>query len=164
MDYLWTPWRYAYVTTADKIEGCLFCRTRDESDNRKAMVIWRGEHCLAMLNAFPYCSGHILIAPYEHVDQLDKLASAAAREMMDVMQRMETALRQTYLPDGINFGMNLGRAAGAGIAQHIHMHGMPRWYGDTSFITTVSETRVLPEALDVTWERLRKAMKRSISV
>jgi ATP adenylyltransferase len=158
MDYLWTPWRYAYITTADKAEGCLFCRTRAESDDRKALVLYRGEFCLVMLNAFPYSSGHVLIAPYAHIEQLDKLEPDACREMMSLMQRMETAFRRIYTPDGINFGMNLGRAAGAGIAGHIHMHGLPRWFGDTSFITTVAETRVLPETLESTWERLRAAL------
>jgi|SRR5581483_1450233 len=158
MDYLWTPWRYAYVSTADKVEGCLFCRTRTASDDREAMVLYRGEFCLVMLNAFPYSSGHVLIAPYAHLDQLDKLEPDACREMMSLMQRMETVFRRVYNPDGVNFGMNLGRAAGAGIASHIHMHGLPRWFGDTSFITTVSETRVLPEALETTWEKLRAAL------
>jgi ATP adenylyltransferase len=157
MDYLWTPWRYRYVTTADKVEGCLFCRT-PEADDRKALVIYRGRSCLVMLNAFPYTSGHVMIAPYAHVGQLDKLETPAAQEMMGLMQRVESALRSVYSPDGVNFGMNLGRAAGAGIAGHIHMHGLPRWFGDTSFLTTTAETRVLPEALEVTWERLREAL------
>ncbi len=158
MDYLWTPWRYSYVSTADKIEGCLFCRIRAESDDRKAFILHRGRHCLVMLNAFPYSSGHILVAPYAHVDQLDKLDSAACMEMISLMQRVESAFRRVYAPDGVNFGMNLGRAAGAGIASHLHMHGLPRWFGDTSFITTTAETRVLPEALETTWEKLREAL------
>jgi ATP adenylyltransferase len=158
MDYLWTPWRYAYVSTADKVEGCLFCHTRAANNDRKAMILHRGEFCLVMLNAFPYSSGHVLIAPYAHVDQLDKLEPAACAEMMILMQRMESVFRQVYQPDGINFGMNLGRAAGAGIAGHIHMHGLPRWFGDTSFITSVAETRVVPEALETTWEKLRAGL------
>ena len=108
-----------------------------------------------MLNAFPYTSGHVMIAPRAHVARLDELGIAAAAEMMSLMQRLDTALRNLYSPDGLNFGMNLGRAAGAGIANHIHMHALPRWFGDTSFITATAETRVLPEALEVTWERLR---------
>jgi ATP adenylyltransferase len=158
MDYLWTPWRYAYVSTADKVEGCLFCRSWSAQDDRKAMVVHRGRFCLVMLNAFPYSSGHVMIAPCAHVDQLDKLEAAACAEMMELMQRIETAFRKVYKPDGINFGMNLGRAAGAGIASHIHMHALPRWFGDTSFVTTVAETRVLPESLETTWDKLRASL------
>ncbi len=158
MDYLWTPWRYAYVSTAGQIEGCLFCRTRAATDDREARILHRGQFCLVMLNAFPYSSGHVLIAPYAHVDQLDKLESAASAEMMALMQRMASVFRRVYTPDGINFGMNLGRAAGAGIASHIHVHGLPRWFGDTSFITAVAETRVIPESLETTWEKLRAGL------
>ena len=160
MDYLWTPWRYAYVSNPDSIQGCLFCRTLAETDDRKALVVLRGDHCFVMLNGFPYASGHVLIAPYTHIDQLDRLESAAAQEMVGLMQRMESVMRQVYTPDGINFGMNLGRAAGAGVAGHIHMHGLPRWFGDTSFITVTAETRMIPEALETTWERLRSALQK----
>jgi ATP adenylyltransferase len=159
MDYLWTPWRYRYVSAANKVEGCLFCNTWAASDDRQALVLHRGQHCLIMLNAYPYTSGHVMIAPRAHVDRLQDLAPEAAQEMMSLMQRMESALRQAYSPEGINFGMNLGRAAGAGIASHIHMHGLPRWFGDASFITTVAETRIVPEDLETTWEKLRAALR-----
>ncbi len=156
MDYLWTPWRFAYITGAGKTPGCLFCEQAKANDDRKALIIHRGQHCFIMLNAFPYTNGHVMIAPYEHVDQLAKLSAAAATEMMALTQRMETALRAVYHPDGLNLGMNLGRAAGAGVADHIHMHVLPRWVGDSNFMTPVGETRVLPEDLATTYEKLKK--------
>ncbi len=155
MDYLWTPWRYSYVSTpAGKSAGCLFCEKSQEADDRQAFILYRGQHCYVLLNAFPYTSGHVMIAPYQHLDQLDKLPAEAAAEMMSLMQRLESALRCVYKPGGLNIGMNMGAAAGAGVAGHIHAHVLPRWVADTNFMTAVAETRVLPEALETTWERL----------
>jgi ATP adenylyltransferase len=114
-------------------------------------------NCYICLNAFPYTSGHVMVIPFEHVDELQKLSRDAAREMMDLSQRTETVLRSLYHPDGINLGMNIGSAAGAGVAGHIHMHVLPRWVADANFMTVVGETRVLPESLETTWARMRKA-------
>jgi len=158
MDYLFTPWRYAYVTTAGKTPGCLFCEQAGLGDDRKALIVYRGRRCYIMLNAFPYTSGHVLIAPYEHVDELAKVSAETANEIMALLRRMETVLRAAYHPDGINLGMNLGAAAGAGVAAHIHMHVLPRWVGDTSFLTTVGETRIAPEDLATTYEKLKKQL------
>ena len=162
MDYLWTPWRYAYITGAKEAQGCVFCHSKDEQDDRKAGIVHRGEHCYICLNAFPYTSGHVMVIPYEHLDELRKLPREAAREMMDLCQRTETVLRNLYHPEGINLGMNIGAAAGAGIAGHVHMHVLPRWIADANFMTVVGETRVLPEALDVTWERMKKEFERQL--
>lgn len=156
MDYLWTPWRYAYITGAKEGENCIFCHKAEESDDRKAWIVHRGTHCYICLNAFPYTSGHVMVIPFEHIDELQKLPREAADEMMELCQRSETVLRNLYRPDGINLGMNIGAAAGAGVAGHIHMHVLPRWIADANFMSVVGETRVLPEALDVSWERLRK--------
>ena len=161
MDYLWTPWRYTYITSTKEAPGCVFCHSKDEKDDRKAGIVYRGEHCYICLNAFPYTSGHVMVIPYEHLDELRKLPEDAAHEMMDLCQRTETVLRTLYHPDGINLGMNIGAAAGAGIAGHVQMHVLPRWIADANFMTVVGETRVLPESLDVTWERMRKAFERS---
>jgi ATP adenylyltransferase len=158
MDYLFTPWRYHFVTTAGKTPGCLFCDVIAANDDKKGYVVYRGRHCFVMLNAFPYTSGHVMIVPYAHVDELRKLDTAGADEMMAIAQKVETALRSLYSPDGLNLGMNIGKAAGAGIAAHIHMHALPRWFGDTNFMTVVSETRVLPESLDATYHRIKKAL------
>jgi ATP adenylyltransferase len=158
MDYLWTPWRYAYIATAGKHDGkpdgCIFCELPKLPD-ADAMIVHRGEHCFVILNSFPYTSGHVMVVPFAHVDQLQKLPEAAAQEMMALSQKMEGVLRQVYTPDGINLGMNVGRAAGAGVAGHIHMHVLPRWFGDTNFMTVTGESRVLPESLEQTYERLK---------
>lgn len=158
MDYLWTPWRYAYVSAAEKATGCVFCDLVKQNDDEKALIVYRGERCFIILNRFPYTPGHVMIVPYAHLDELRKLTSEAASEMIALAQRMETVLRELYHPDGINLGMNIGKAAGAGIAGHIHMHVLPRWVADANFMSVVGETRVLPETLDVTWARIRKAM------
>lgn len=155
MDYLFTPWRYAYITTADKAPECVFCAQAREKDDAKALIVHRGEHCFVILNTFPYTSGHVMIAPYEHLDQLQKLSSPAAQEMMVLMQKLEGILRQLYHPDGLNMGMNLGKAAGAGVAGHIHMHVLPRWVADANFVSVIGETRILPEALATTYQRIR---------
>jgi ATP adenylyltransferase len=155
MDYLWTPWRYTYVSNADKIGGCVFCERAKWNDDRKALIVHRAEHCFIILNAFPYTSGHVMVVPYEHVDELQRLSRAAAAEMMLLTQRMETVFRKLYHPNGVNLGMNIGKAAGAGIAGHIHMHVLPRWVADANFMSVVGETRVLPEDLETTWERIR---------
>jgi ATP adenylyltransferase len=158
MDYLFTPWRYSYIITAGKTPGCLFCEQAGLGDDHKALIVYRGRHCFIMLNAFPYTSGHVLIAPYQHVDELAKVSSEAASEIMALTRRMETVLRAAYHPDGINLGMNLGSAAGAGVAGHVHMHVLPRWLGDTSFLTTVGETRIAPEDLATTYDKLKKQL------
>jgi ATP adenylyltransferase len=123
-----------------------------------AGLIVRGKHCYICLNAYPYTSGHVMIMPYAHLDRLAALPMDAAHELIDLSQRTERALQQVYSPHGFNFGLNIGKAAGAGVAGHLHMHAMPRWAGDTNFMTTVAETRVLPEDLASTWKRLREAL------
>jgi ATP adenylyltransferase len=157
MDYLWTPWRYAYVTGAESKSACIFCNAPKESD-QQARIVHHGAHCYIILNTFPYTNGHVMIVPYAHLDELRKLPTDAAQEMMSLSQRLEMVLRHLYAPDGINLGMNIGKAAGAGVAGHIHMHILPRWVADANFVSVIGETRVLPEALDVTWERIRKAL------
>jgi ATP adenylyltransferase len=159
MDYLWTPWRYAYVTTAPKISECIFCDLPKLGDDAQAHIVHRGQHCYIVLNTYPYTPGHVMIVPFAHLDELQKLPSAAAHEMMDLSQRMEKVLRQLYTPDGVNLGMNIGKAAGAGVAGHIHMHALPRWVADANFVSVIGETRILPETLELTYERLRGALQ-----
>ena len=160
MDYLWTPWRYAYVTGAEKTSGCIFCEMLKAGDDEKVRIAYRGQHNFVILNTFPYTPGHVMIVPYAHVDELRKLSAEAAREMMALSQRMEGVLRDLYRPDGVNLGMNIGKAAGAGVAGHIHMHALPRWVADANFVSVIGETRMLPETLDVTWSRIREALSR----
>jgi len=158
MDYLWTPWRYTYVSSTEKIDGCVFCNLVKQNDDEKALITFRGERCFVVLNRYPYTPGHVMIVPYAHLDELQKLPREAANEMMALSQRMEGVLRELYRPDGVNLGMNIGKAAGAGIAGHIHMHALPRWVADANFLSVVGETRILPETLEVTWKRLRQAL------
>jgi ATP adenylyltransferase len=163
VDYLWSPWRYRYVSSgaapSSEPSECLFCSKAASSDDRANLVVLRAEHNFILLNLYPYTSGHLMIAPYAHVASLQDAEPAALEEMMRLARRADAALRQLYKPDGMNLGMNLGACAGAGVAGHIHMHVLPRWCGDASFMTTISETRVLPEELTVTWERLREALR-----
>jgi ATP adenylyltransferase len=158
MDYLWTPWRYAYVSSTEKNAGCVFCEAEKEKDDEKARIVHRGKSCFIILNTFPYTPGHVMVVPYAHLDELQKLPTDAANEMIALSQRMETVLRELYHPDGVNLGMNIGKAAGAGIAGHIHMHVLPRWVADSNFMTVVGETRVLPETLDTTWRRMKESI------
>jgi len=160
MDYLWTPWRYAYVSGAERTTGCVFCNAVTLGDDEKMLIAYRGKHCYVILNAYPYTPGHVLIVPYAHLDELQKLPAEAAGEMMALSQKMESVLRELYHPDGINLGMNIGKAAGAGIAGHIHMHVLPRWVADANFLSVVGETRLLPETLEVTWKRMKEALAR----
>ena len=160
MDYLWTPWRYAYVSSAEKSSGCVFCNAVKAGNDEAARIVYRGKNCFVILNAYPYTPGHVMIVPYAHLDELQKLPPEAANEMMALSQRMESVLRQLYTPDGVNLGMNIGKAAGAGIAGHIHMHVLPRWVADANFLSVVGETRVLPETLDETWTRMTQALRK----
>ncbi|MGA7686126.1 MAG: HIT domain-containing protein [Terriglobales bacterium] len=157
MDYLWTPWRYAYVSGAEPATGCIFCEAPKQSDEQ-ALIVHRGKHCYVILNKYPYTNGHVMVVPYAHLDELQKLPVEAANEMMALTQRMEGVLRSLYRPDGLNLGMNIGKAAGAGVAGHIHMHVLPRWVADANFMSVIGETRVLPESLEVTWTRIRGAL------
>jgi ATP adenylyltransferase len=160
MDRIWTPWRYAYITEASGSEesACIFCDKPKATDDAANLIVKRFEHCFVILNAFPYTNGHAMIVPYTHVDELRKLSTGAANELMAVSQHMEAVLRKLYKPEGINLGMNIGRAAGAGIAGHIHMHILPRWTADANFMSVVAETRVLPETLQVTYQRMREVV------
>jgi ATP adenylyltransferase len=157
MDYLWTPWRFAFVT-GEKASGCIFCDLPKLGDDEKAGIVYRGQHCFIILNAFPYTSGHVMVVPFLHLDELQKLPVAVAHEMIELTQRMERVLRQAYRPEGINLGMNIGKAAGAGVAGHVHMHVLPRWAADSNFLSVVGETRILPETLDQTYAKLKAAL------
>ena len=155
MDFLWTPWRYAYVVSSNKSPACPFCEAFQRSDDRNTGVMYRAQRCFIIINTFPYTSGHVMIVPNQHLDELIKLPRETAQEMMVLAQRMEGILREVYQPDGINLGINVGKAAGAGVAGHIHMHVLPRWVADSNFMTVVGETRMLPESLETTYDRLK---------
>ncbi len=156
MDYLWTPWRYSYVSTVDKTDGCVFCDLLAAGDDEKALIVHRGQHNFIVLNAFPYTCGHVMVVPYEHVDRLNLLLRGRRRRNDGACHDGSKAvLTDLYQPSGINLGMNIGKAAGAGVAGHIHMHVLPRWMADANFMTVVGETRVLPESLEETYRRVK---------
>jgi ATP adenylyltransferase len=155
MDHLWSPWRYPYVSGGTHRDVCIFCEmASDPAQDREHLVLHRGRFNLIVLNRFPYTSGHVMVAPYQHVATLTELDAETLAEMMGLARKMEAALRDAYRPDGYNLGMNLGRSAGAGIADHLHLHVLPRWSGDVNFMTSVSDTRVLPENLNTSYEKL----------
>lgn len=137
-------------------EGCVFCSAQSMPDGSENLIIFRGERAFVILNRFPYTSGHLMIVPFEHVPTLEDLNAETRAEMMEITTQSIRVLREAYKPEGFNIGMNIGEIAGAGIADHVHTHIVPRWAGDTNFMTTLGETRVLPEALDVTYKRLRE--------
>lgn len=185
MDRLWTPWRYAYITGGKKDarkgvpealdawpgdQECVFCNMIAAADwavshgmpaveaEQAIHLLERGKSCFLVLNGFPYNNGHLMAVPYQHEASLAELPLSTAEEMMRLARRAERAIRQVYRPDGLNLGLNLGESAGAGVAAHLHLHALPRWSGDTNFMTVVGETRILPEMLDASWERLRQAL------
>ena len=158
MDRLWSPWRAKYIATGVDSEGssCVFCRLALETENDEAnFVLHRATNAFVALNLYPYITGHLLVVPYQHLGDLGSTPKEITDELMDLTKRSEAALRKVYSPPGFNIGMNLGAAAGAGIADHIHLHILPRWSGDTNFMTSVADTRVIPESLETTYSRLR---------
>lgn len=158
MERLWTPWRMQYVTTADRTPGCFLCVTAAEDRDAENLIVARGERAFVILNRYPYNTAHTLIAPYAHHGDLATLDPATASEMMALTQRLVDALKREYDPDGFNIGLNLGRIAGAGLPDHLHTHVVPRWAGDTNFMTTTGDVKVMPETLDQTYERVRRAL------
>ena len=160
MDYLWTPWRYSFIKSAGKegkgkVPGCVLCRALEAGDDAGTFILHRGDHNFVILNRDPYTNGHLMIAPLAHGGDLGKVPAATLGEMMMLCQKAQQAMKEIYQPDGFNIGMNLGRMAGAGVADHVHLHVLPRWGGDTAFVTTTAETRLLPEDLAQTYEKLK---------
>jgi ATP adenylyltransferase len=156
MDYLWSPWRFRYVSEGTKRDGCAFCEMIrcDPARDRESYILHRARLNFVFLNLYPYTTGHILVAPYAHVAYLSDLGRESLQEMISLTRSVEGALAAVYHADGYNMGMNLGKCAGAGVADHLHLHFLPRWMGDTNFMSVVSETRVLPEDLSVTYDKL----------
>ena len=155
MQRLWSPWRLEYVTGDSKpATGCVFCEA-PRPPHPDSLIVFQGTTGYVILNKFPYNNGHLMVVPHRHVDSLAGLAPAELHELAALAQLSEAALREAYQPQGINMGINLGRPAGAGIVDHLHLHAVPRWTGDANFMTVIGETRVLPESLDATARRLR---------
>src|SRR4051794_8317553 len=161
MDRLWSPWRYRYVSKAEPSDACIFCVKSQSDQDEENLIVWRGKLNFALLNLYPYTSGHLMVAPYQHVATLEEAPEETVLEMMALTRTAQRHLRQIYRPSGYNLGMNIGESAGAGVAGHIHMHVLPRWSGDANFMTTVAETRVIPEDLSTAWRKLRDAFHSS---
>lgn len=161
LEHIWSGWRAAYVTGATGEqdgagEGCLFCGLA-ELDDTEAYILERGTDTFTVLNAYPYTSGHVMVAPFRHTADVEALTTAEGAAMFAALQRAVTAMKKAFSAEGINIGANLGRVAGAGVPGHVHVHALPRWAGDTNFMTTIADARVLPEDLRTTWEKLRDA-------
>jgi ATP adenylyltransferase len=159
MEHLWSPWRLAYITGAAQATGCVFCAALTDSD-AEPLIVHRGRTCFVILNLFPYNNGHLMVIPNRHIATLASATAEELTELIDLTRRAEIALTEAYAPHGLNMGINLGKPAGAGILDHVHMHVVPRWSGDTNFMTVVGRTRVLPEELPVTAAKLRPVFER----
>ncbi len=157
MEHIWSPWRMQYMRDPHIPKGCIFCNAVKQQDDGSSLIVARGERAFVILNRYPYTSGHVMVVPYQHVGTLAQLEKATLSELMDLINQSICAINDVYHPEGYNVGANLGAVAGAGIAQHVHFHVVPRWGGDTNFMTTVGEARVLPEELCDTVRHLKQA-------
>jgi len=161
LDHLWAPWRSTYVAGGPVAQGCLFCRVARGRQDRAHLVLARRPHALLMLNRFPYNPGHLMVAVARHAARFEQLRAEEHGDLMELVVLAERALATEYRPDGVNYGANVGRVAGAGFPGHLHLHLVPRWDGDTNFMPVLGATKVLPESLARTWTRLRKAVRAS---
>lgn len=159
MQHLWAPWRMQYLLSDDKPEGCIFCSKVGEERDKENAILYRGRHTFVMLNAYPYNPGHLMVIPYAHVGSLVDLSEETGNELMAVTRLAVRVLNRAMSPEGMNVGVNQGRSAGAGIADHVHQHVVPRWGGDTNFMTTVGEVKVLPELVTETYAKLAPLFK-----
>lgn len=162
MDHLWTPWRSTYITGKHDKSACIFCNAAASSDDEQNLVVHRAKHNFVILNRYPYTSGHLMIAPYHHVSRLQALDEEVTCEMMQLARTAEAVIEQAYNPNGLNIGLNLGEAAGAGIEQHLHLHALPRWKGDANFMTSIGNTRIVPELLDETYRKLKAGFAKTL--
>jgi ATP adenylyltransferase len=159
-EHLHAPWRMEYIEKAGKpAAGCIFCEKPRQQCDRENYLVYRGQYCFIILNVFPYNNGHLMVIPYQHTARLEELALETMTEMMAMARLAIRALKHAMSPDGFNLGMNIGRTAGAGIAEHVHLHVVPRWNGDTNFMPVIGNTRVLPESLERTWEKIVAAFE-----
>jgi len=157
MDYLWSPWRMEYIKGEKKPNQCVFCEMLKQNQDKEMLILARGERAFIVLNRYPYNNGHLMVVPYEHKASLNDLDAETRFEIMELLNRVEAMLDNEYHPDGINMGINIGAAAGAGVAEHLHFHVIPRWNGDVNFMGSVALTRVLPEDLEQTYLRMQTA-------
>lgn len=157
MDQLWAPWR-AKLFENHKSDGCIFCELPQQEDDEKTLILYRGKEAFIIMNAYPYASGHLMIVPFRHASRLSELTSDERQEIIDLTAMCEDVLTQGMKPEGFNVGFNLGRSAGAGVDKHLHCHIVPRWVGDTNFMPTLGETRVINESLEATYIKIKELM------
>jgi ATP adenylyltransferase len=158
MERLWAPWRMQYIEAGDRVEGCIFCTLPAAGRDEENHILLRGQTAFIILNAFPYSNGHLMVTPFQHTADLDDLSDAEMLEMMALTRRAVHLLKTAFKPDGFNIGINMGRVAGAGIADHVHIHVVPRWNGDTNFMPVLGDVRVIPESLSVVYHRLKQCL------
>ncbi|MGQ9832578.1 MAG: HIT family protein [Candidatus Villigracilaceae bacterium] len=161
MKHLWSPWRMRYIQNHEKESDCIFCVALKQADDAQNLIIARGQGAFVILNKFPYTSGHLMVAPFDHQPSLELLTPEVRAEMMELVTQALRVLRKIYKPQAFNVGANIGEAAGAGVPGHVHIHVVPRWAGDTNFMSTLAETRVLPESLEETWKRVQAGWLRA---
>jgi len=153
MKALWAPWRMDYILS-DKTGGCLFCELPKQDRDRENLILYRSSHNFVIMNRYPYNNGHIMVVPYLHVPSLDSLTDEAMLDFMKVTQHAVSSVKRAFMPEGFNIGINIGKIAGAGMEEHLHLHMVPRWAGDTSFMTVFDEVRVIPEHVMSTYDKL----------
>ncbi|MBD3288626.1 HIT domain-containing protein [candidate division KSB1 bacterium] len=156
MDTLWAPWRIEYIVRKKENDDCIFCKKPEEDADQKNLILFRGEHCYVIMNYYPYNNGHLMVVPYQHTSKMTDLTTEGSMEMMSLLSRCVTVLEKTMMPNGFNIGMNLGKIAGAGVKDHLHFHVVPRWNGDINFMPVTGHTKVIPEALEETWKKLKQ--------
>jgi ATP adenylyltransferase len=159
MKHLWSPWRMKYIEKQEKESGCVFCNVQVKTDNIENLIAFRGKDAYVILNRYPYTSGHLMVIPFMHKPNLEELNPQTRAEMIELTSRCTTILRKVYKTESFNIGVNIGEAAGAGVLGHVHIHIVPRWAGDTNFMTTLGEARVLPESLEDTYKRVKEAFE-----
>lgn len=157
MNHIWSPWRMTYIENAKTVEGCVFCNAQAKEDIVENLIAFRGKFSYVILNRYPYTSGHLMVIPFVHVPNLESLDSKTRADMMELTSQCTTILKNIYKTESFNVGINIGEAAGAGVLGHVHIHIVPRWAGDTNFMTSVGETRVLPESLEDTYKKIQTA-------
>ncbi len=157
MQHIWSPWRMKYIEEYSRDEECVFCKAFHAEDSDENLILYRGTNAFVIMNRFPYTSGHVMVLPNQHLAELPEISRQTQTEIMNLISRAVEVLNQVYDPEGFNIGLNLGAAAGAGIPKHLHWHVVPRWRGDTNFISSIGGTRVIPEALTVSYRKILKA-------